>query len=1256
MAPSHKIGPVAIDDDLVDIGVGPLFGPLPVVVTRASDLLRIRFSFTNLKFDTVDGQVVLVRRVANRPALLTVDHPPQALMEKAGLELEDPPIQWPARPVLAYLGRTTRLVYSVGSAQVPWSLEGFLEACATLPLNLAPAARIEPSPRIRFPKRGPSIVSAVTTGTLRAAQVRTGRITARTAPAVANILASSHRAVVAARVLQHRLGETESIPALAGLHAAPALGLVGLVDDHIDLEPIVIALKPKPRRPAATETAVELPWRLALSPGPSARWAHATSPVDHGGRTELWHTRLARQVGDTTAESGQWVRAIWARDFDQFPDALAEPGDATKFPPTEGGGDSPNFTSALTSARRMRLSHETANFQLLRSGKPWDPPVVNVEHLMLTSQGGWLDSSFTTTTVPNPNLGILEWRHVATQGRDHFVKVVELGSLLPFGHRSTLTTIAERKFTSDDPTVPAQPGNPAYVVRRQFITVVERTRSYPSTHVYLDGRLYAGPVPNPQPKRLDLVMPFSSVSILTTTTALIDPHDDPANPALEDAFFPMVGGNAFPFKILATDREGNVVEYAGPMMFVASPLNAPPLIDAVIEKYWNSPDGLRRHNLGGQKIAFAPSTWDGTALATTKATKALYWDDAHDGTFDGLPPEVAKYAPMLRQAVIVDPAMSALAGKGDSITVKYPSHYTAKGLQDNAAHVFLALDGAPATMSFSSQANKSGGLVQPNLDITGFSGSTGPIGGDLAKAVTNTPTPADFFKGLGNPKLFGIVPLAELLDGIDVGGFPRFVADQVNRVTALERDLAKVVALGTEIPARVASLPEAGSAEATALTTSLQGVAAAATPILGTLAAYAPGGPLAAQLTTLGGTLGALADAVTAAAFVPKALAADAAGVTRRLQEQTADAATLVGLVDQVFQGVTLPESVSATMNWSTQFRAWPSGNAVFQPTTADGTKAAKTSLDLRVQLQAPTTLGKEPTASAVCTLSSFALQLVGDGFFIRLNVTKIEFSMVVGRKVDVSVDLREGNAVEFGGPLTWVNALRDFIPFDGFTDPPYLDVSPSGIKAGFDLALPPIPLGVVNLANVSLGAQMNVPFIGESLDFRFSFCTRERPFHLTVWVFGGGGFFAITVTPKECKILEAAFEFGAAAAIDFGVASGSIEVMAGIYFRLETGNSELTGYFRLRGEVDVLGLISASIELYLELSYEIDTKTARGRAELTIEIEIAFFSTSVTIECEKKFKGSDQDPTFAEVMGPDAGGDVAVSPWAVYCDAFAAA
>ena len=637
MTPKHALGALEIDDALIEVAAGPFFGPRAVVVTRASDLLRIRFSFSNLRFDTVEDRLVLSRRVANQPALLIVDHPPQHLMEKAGLELQDPPIQWPTRPVIAYLGRTSRLVYSVGAATVPWSLPGFLEACATLPLNLPPSARIEPTSRVRFKERGPAILTAVTTGALRARKIGTGRITAGSAPAVASALASSHRAVAAARQLQHRLGETEAAPALAGLHSAPALGITGLVDEGIDLGPIIIALKPAPARPTATETAVELPWRLALAPGPTARWSHATDPVDHGGRVELWHTRLARLVGDRAVETGQWVRAVWARDFDQFPGGL-DPASPTAFLDSDGAADSPRFDSALTSVRRMKLAHETANFQLMRGNSPWEPPAVQVDHLMLTSQGGWLHSSFTSSDPPLDNLNIKEWRHVATQGRDHFVKVVELGVLLPFGHRSVITTIAERKFVSDDPASAPQPGNPAYVVRRQFITVLERTRTYSSNHVYQDNRAYAGPVPNPQPKRLDLVMPFSSVSILTVNTALLDPHDDPANPTLQNAFFPKVGGTAFPFKILAADREGNVLEYSGPMMFVELPLNSAAHMDAVVKKYWDSPDALRRHTLGGQKVAYAPSTWDGTALSTTKTTDALYWDAAHDESFDGLLP------------------------------------------------------------------------------------------------------------------------------------------------------------------------------------------------------------------------------------------------------------------------------------------------------------------------------------------------------------------------------------------------------------------------------------------------------------------------------------------------------------------------------------------------------------------------------------------------------------------------------------------
>ena len=55
-------------------------------------------------------------------------------------------------------------------------------------------------------------------------------------------------------------------------------------------------LRPHLRAPKLTETAIEMPWWLQLSPPPQQAWAHSLTPVDHGTpRTELWHTRLGHQ-------------------------------------------------------------------------------------------------------------------------------------------------------------------------------------------------------------------------------------------------------------------------------------------------------------------------------------------------------------------------------------------------------------------------------------------------------------------------------------------------------------------------------------------------------------------------------------------------------------------------------------------------------------------------------------------------------------------------------------------------------------------------------------------------------------------------------------------------------------------------------------------------------------------------------------------------------------------------------------------------
>ena len=51
---------------------------------------------------------------------------------------------------------------------------------------------------------------------------------------------------------------------------------------------------------------------------------------------------------------------------------------------------------------------------------------------------------------------------------------------------------------------------------------------------------------------------------------------------------------------------------------------------------------------------------------------------------------------------------------------------------------------------------------------------------------------------------------------------------------------------------------------------------------------------------------------------------------------------------------------------------------------------------------------------------------------------------------------------------------------------------------------------------------------------------------------------------------------------------------MAGLYFKIEGSDFTLAGYFRLRGEVEALGIVSVSIELYLEMRYESASEQVR--------------------------------------------------------------
>ena len=91
---------------------------------------------------------------------------------------------------------------------------------------------------------------------------------------------------------------------------------------------------------------------------------------------------------------------------------------------------------------------------------------------------------------------------------------------------------------------------------------------------------------------------------------------------------------------------------------------------------------------------------------------------------------------------------------------------------------------------------------------------------------------------------------------------------------------------------------------------------------------------------------------------------------------------------------------------------------------------------------------------------------------------------------------------------------------------------------------------------------------------------------------------------------------------------------MAGIYFKYEkTDKVTLAGYVRCGGYLSVLGIISISVEFYLELSYQTHTGKATGRASVTVKVEVLFFSKTVKLTVEKSFSGSSDDPTFGDVL-----------------------
>ena len=490
---------------------------------------------------------------------------------------------------------------------------------------------------------------------------------------------------------------------------------------------------------------------------------------------ELWHTRLGRRIApdrpggrivDEIAGANP-ARAVWTRDFDIGPkpfDALEQEVPSTKEP-----------LAALTPSDRVMIVHQTSNFRL-----NWKPPAIKVDNLVLSSLGGWLSSHVDWTTRPSAQpFDLEEWRHVATLGRDHFVRVIKTGFLYPFGHRASFVSVTERKFAPGA-------GKPAYLFKRMFVIVREPSRTYSQAEQpAFDG----GPGrPDRLGQHLQRLFPFTTVRLTTLVTPNLAPIKNFGSDR-DPLFFPAVGNTAFAFKCVAVDLDGKVVKVSTPLLYMDATLNA--TVDAlslVRTIYEAQAKGRNTAKLFGQSVALAPSV-GGRPGAGCLDVSQLKWTGEVPQTMNVDVATTARFVPVVVEAQAVIPAISQMAGNSAPSTVVFADAYGKSGFSpdDNPGELFLKVASKTA-IDFAGQGDRSGGLVTPSFEVSGLSRKAGPLGGKLDTIAAGGFVPSDVFGDALKANLFGVIPLQELVAGPGPAGplaIPSFLTERLNAVTTL---------------------------------------------------------------------------------------------------------------------------------------------------------------------------------------------------------------------------------------------------------------------------------------------------------------------------------------------------------------------------------------------------------------------------------------------------------------------------------------
>jgi len=725
---------------------------IKITVLRPEDLLFLQFEFHNFKFSNKGQAPFLELDDPKSKGVIVVFFPTQHTLEQAFFESNDipsvnsafkfPKIKSsdgePALPVMQMRARKSRLVYELEAGHIgfPLMMEDLLD-WSKFELRVHPRAWIKLA----------NVVKPVTYPTLSQAsplRVNTNdkflerddrlldygiRLNVNNRVKAQNDLVYSDEAV--SKFINPEKAES----------AAVNFNIFAIKNINLTVGPV-----------PDTSTSIEAPALMYISPNQLNDFSHKikldirdaeeqkiqetnvniqlraldTLGSAKGEISELWHTRLGIKLknGKTSfngLESLKTIRVLWADD------ALVE---YNKPAPDR---DTP-FLASLDGNNRHKLVHQTSDYSI-----PGFVPIpVPVKNLMLSSLGAYLNWHvfFKIASPVDSYLNISEWEHIATLGRDHYVKIVEKGYLFPFGHRAALVKVTERKFHRQTRSA----------VNRQHMYIVVLQKEVLYSRNDPDGKF--------------IEFPFQAIRIETSATPNIDKPTGSTIVSGTSAynFYIKVGGTGFMFDVISTDKEGFEHRFRMPMVFLENIIARDyKQMEQVIPKY-NDKTDFTAANFWNQKIAYANCLVDGDTSFETE--KINFNGQLYPAKGEG----DIKFHPKIQLAKVFIKQLEEITGvrKSASITLED---------DNNAGHVFAKVSGA--VVDFSGGSDKSGGFLSPNMSVNGLSKLQGPVGGDIAD-IKNLVFKADqFFKaldGLTPPKIFGVIDIFSLLSDLNLGG------------------------------------------------------------------------------------------------------------------------------------------------------------------------------------------------------------------------------------------------------------------------------------------------------------------------------------------------------------------------------------------------------------------------------------------------------------------------------------------------------